>query len=64
MKKETILEEIHRYRAEYAKKFNYDIEAMGRDLMRRQKTSGWKLVKRSPKPVRDLPGTPQDRPRP
>ena len=64
MTEDSIIQEIRNYRNEYAKKFNYDIEAMGRDLMRRQKTSGRKLVKRSPKPVRDLPGTPQDRPRP
>ena len=58
MKKESIIDEIHRHRAEYADRFNHDFEAMGRDLRKRQKTSGWKLVKRSPKPVRE----PRDRP--
>ncbi len=51
---ESILEEIHRHRAEYADRFNHDFEAMVRDLQRRQKTSGWKLVRRSPKPARKL----------
>ena len=53
MKKESILEEIHRHRAEYADRFNHDFKAMGRDLQRRQRTTGWKLVRRSPRPVQE-----------
>ena len=53
MIQDTILQEIHRHRAEYADRFNHDFKAMGRDLQKRQKISGWKLVKRSPRPVRE-----------
>lgn len=57
MIQDSIIQEIRKYRDEYAKKFGYDIEAMGRDLRKRQKTSGWKLVKRSPKPLREPQNT-------
>lgn len=53
MTQDTIIQEIRKYRNEYAKKFNYDIEAMGRDLRKRQGGSGHEVVKRSPKPVRE-----------
>ncbi len=53
MTQDIIIQEIRKYRNEYAKKFNYDIEAMGHDLRKRQGESGRKVVKRSPKP-RDL----------
>ena len=42
--KDKIIAEIHRYRAEYARRFNYDLRAMGEDLMRRQWESGHKVV--------------------
>ena len=45
MTQDTILEDIHRHRAEYAARFNHDFKAMGRDLQRRQRTTGWKLAK-------------------
>ena len=54
MTQDIIIQEIRKYRNKYAKKFNYDIEAMGHDLRKRQGESGRKVVKRSPKPVRDL----------
>lgn len=57
MTQDSIIQEIRKYRDEYAKKFDYDIEAMGRDLRKRQKASGRKLVKRSPKPVREPQNT-------
>ena len=34
--KDTIVAEIHRHRAEHARRFNYDLRAMGEDLQRRQ----------------------------
>ena len=34
--KDPIIEEIHKYRAEYAKQFNYDIAAMFRDIQAKQ----------------------------
>jgi len=32
MMKDPIVEEVHRYREEYAKQFNYDLWAIYRDL--------------------------------
>jgi hypothetical protein len=54
MRKFSVIEEIHRHRADYADRFNHDCEAMVRDIQERQKKTGWKLVKRSPKPARKL----------
>ena len=42
--KDPIVEEIHRYREEHARRFNYDLRAMGEDLQRRQWESGHKIV--------------------
>jgi len=42
--KDTIVEEIHRFREEYARKFNYDIHAICEDLRSRQWDSGHKVV--------------------
>ena len=42
--KDLIVEEIHRFRAAHAKRFNYDIRAMAEDLRRRQWESGHKIV--------------------
>ena len=42
--KDSIVAEIHRYRAEHARRFNYDIRAMGEDIRRREAESGGKLV--------------------
>ena len=53
MPQDGIIQEIRKYRDEYARKFDYDIDAMGRDIRKRQTRSGRKVVKRSPKPVRE-----------
>ena len=53
MTQDTIIQEIRKYRDEYARKFDYDIDAMGRDIRKRQARSGRKIVKGSPKPVRE-----------
>ena len=45
MYKDTILEEIHKYREEYAKSFNYDLKAMFEDLRKKQIAHGRKVVK-------------------
>ena len=42
--KDPIVEEIHRFREEYARRFNYDVRAMCEDLQRRQWESGHKIV--------------------
>ena len=41
---DPIIDEIHKYRREFARKFNYDLKAMVDDLMKRQKESGRKVV--------------------
>ncbi len=45
MYKDEILEEIHKYREEYAKSFNYDLKAIFDDLRKKQIAHGHKVVK-------------------
>jgi hypothetical protein len=40
MWQDEIVEEIHRIREEYAKSFNYDLDAMFVDLQKKQAESG------------------------
>ena len=42
--KDPIVQEIHRHRAEYAKRFNYDVHAIGEDIRRRETESGGKFA--------------------
>ena len=42
--KDTIVAEIHRHREQHARRFNYDLRAMGEDLQRRQWESGHKIM--------------------
>ena len=44
MYKDEIVEEIRKYREEYAKSFNYDLEAICNDLRKKQKARGHKMV--------------------
>jgi hypothetical protein len=41
---DPIIEEVRKIRDEYAKRFNYDLEAIAADLMKQQAASGRKLV--------------------
>ena len=52
MKKDPILEELHRVRDEYASRFNYDLKAMYRDLKKREGRGEFVVVHRSPRPPR------------
>lgn len=45
MYKYEILEEIHKYREEYAKSLNYDLNAIFDDLRNKQIARGRKVVK-------------------
>jgi rubrerythrin len=45
MYKDEIVEEIHKYREEYAKSFNYDLKAIFEDLRKKQIAHGRKVVK-------------------
>jgi hypothetical protein len=42
--KDPIVQEIHRRRAAYAKRFNYDVHAIGEDIRQRETDSGGKFV--------------------
>ena len=62
---DEIVEEIHKIREEYAKSFNYDLEAIFEDLRKKQAESGREVVSLSRKRgltrrwsgrVRDLDG--------
>lgn len=44
MWEDTIIEEIHRNREEYAKSFNYDLELIFEDLQKKQAASGRKII--------------------
>ena len=49
---DPIVEEVRKIRDEYAKKFNYNLDAIAADLIKQQKTSGRKLVSFPPrKPI-------------
>lgn len=50
MWKDEIVEEIHRIREEYAKSFNYDLNAIFADLRKKQEESGREVVTLSRKP--------------
>jgi hypothetical protein len=47
---DEIVEEIHKIRDEYAKSFNYDLDAIFADLRKKQDESGREVVNLSRKP--------------
>lgn len=51
MWRDPIVEEIRKYRQEYAARFNHDLKAICRDLRERQKKGGRKVVSLPPRPV-------------
>jgi len=56
MRNDPIIEEIHKVRHEYARKFNFDVDAMFADLKIKEKESGRYRVVRTPKPFQKDPG--------
>ena len=48
---DPIVEEIRKYREQYAAKFRYDLAAICADLRKRQATCGHQVVSRPPKSV-------------
>lgn len=48
---DEIVEEIQKIREEYAKSFNYDLDAIFADLQKKQAESGREVVKLPPKRV-------------
>jgi len=49
MWRDPIVEEVRKYRAEYAAQFDNDLEAMMRDLKAKQEASGRKVVSYPPR---------------
>ena len=49
MWQDEILDEIHKFREEHAKSFNYDLDAMFADWQKRQSESGRQVVSLPPK---------------
>ncbi len=53
---DPIVAETRKLRDEYARRFNYDLDAICRDLQEQQSRSDRTVVKRSPKrPAHDTP---------
>jgi hypothetical protein len=55
MWEDPIVEQVRKVREEHAAKFNYDLQALCRDVKEREKQGGWKLVSlppRRPAPIR------------
>jgi len=46
---DPIVEEVRKAREEYARKFNYDLDALCQDLRERQRSEGRKVVSFPPK---------------
>ncbi len=44
MWKDEVVEEIHKIREEYAKSFNYDLQAIFEDLQKKEAKSGRQLI--------------------
>jgi hypothetical protein len=47
--KDPIVQEIHRHRANYAKRFDYEVRAMGEDIPRCEVESGGKFAVKIPR---------------
>jgi len=55
MWKDTIIEEIQKYREEYAKKFNYDMGMICQDIRQKQGQGGRRVVTLKARPVKQTP---------
>jgi len=54
MFKDPIIEEVRKFRDEYAKQFNYDLDAICQDLIKKQEQSEKKIVSFPPKRLEQL----------
>ncbi len=61
MAKDAIVEEVRRVRDQYAARFNYDLNAMYRDLKERQRRGEFQVVHRRPRRVRKTTRVPSRR---
>ncbi|MEN8215119.1 MAG: hypothetical protein ABFS56_01825 [Pseudomonadota bacterium] len=55
MWKDSIVEEIYKYRNEYAKKFNYDLHLICQDIRQKQGQGGRRVVTLKARPVKKFP---------
>ncbi|MGE0825623.1 MAG: hypothetical protein AB7G75_02830 [Candidatus Binatia bacterium] len=51
MWKDPVVEEVRAIRDAYAKQFNYNLEAIYRDLKEQENKSGWEVVSLPPKRI-------------
>jgi hypothetical protein len=58
MTDDPIVTEVRQARDDYAKRFNYDLDAICRDLQQKQQQSGRKLVSFPPKRPKAVGATP------
>jgi len=49
MMKDPIVQEIHRHRADYAKRFDYDVRAIGEDIRHCEAESEGKFAAKTPR---------------
>ncbi len=61
MAKDAIVEEVRRIREAYAARFNYDLDAIYRDLKEREERGEFSVVYRRPRPPRKPPRSQQRR---
>jgi hypothetical protein len=61
MSRDPIVDAVRQYRDAYAKRFDYDLEAICRDIRAKQAKSGKKVVSLPPKPVQTS-RAPKDKP--
>ncbi|MBF0182133.1 MAG: hypothetical protein HQM03_19115 [Magnetococcales bacterium] len=54
MWKDPIVEEVRKIRDEHAARFNYDLDAIYKDLKRLEKASGRETVTLKPRPAQEV----------
>jgi hypothetical protein len=54
MASDPIVEEIKRFREQYAARFDYDLKAIVRDVQRRQRDGDRQVVRREPRRLREV----------
>jgi hypothetical protein len=55
MSRDSIVDEVRAIRDEYARQFNYDVQAMCRDLKEQERASGRKTLSLPPRRLRGAP---------
>jgi hypothetical protein len=54
MWKDLIIEEIHKYRDEYSKRFNYDLHEICQDIRQKQGRDNRRVVVPTPRPAKKV----------